>query len=54
MEIELNFLQTTLFEKGGDKINSEFKSILDKYNTPMLPVVLLDLINVDGGFLGVF
>ncbi|KAL3274667.1 hypothetical protein HHI36_016047 [Cryptolaemus montrouzieri] len=38
---------TTLFEKGGDKINSEFKSILDKYNTPMLPVVLSDLIHVD-------
>ncbi|KAK9888206.1 hypothetical protein WA026_000474 [Henosepilachna vigintioctopunctata] len=38
---------TTLFEKGGDKINSEFKSILDKYNTPMLPVVLLDLINLE-------
>ncbi|XP_044759450.1 exocyst complex component 7 [Coccinella septempunctata] len=38
---------TTLFEKGSDKINSEFKSILDKYNTPMLPVVLLDLINMD-------
>ncbi|KAJ3644435.1 hypothetical protein Zmor_022168 [Zophobas morio] len=37
----------TLFDKGSDKLNSEFKTILDKYNTPMLPVVLLDLINFD-------
>jgi exocyst complex protein 7 len=37
-----------LFLKGSDKLNSEFKTILDKYNTPMLPVVLLDLINLDG------
>jgi exocyst complex protein 7 len=39
---------STLFLKGSDKLNSEFKTILDKYNTPMLPVVLLDLINLDG------
>ncbi|EFA08190.1 exocyst complex component 7 [Tribolium castaneum] len=38
---------TTLFHKGSDKLNSEFKTILDKYNTPMLPVVLLDLINYE-------
>jgi exocyst complex protein 7 len=38
---------STLFLKGSDKLNSEFKTILDKYNTPMLPVVLLDLINLD-------
>ncbi|XP_019875893.1 exocyst complex component 7 [Aethina tumida] len=38
---------TSFFHKGNDKLNSEFKTILDKYNTPILPVVLLDLINED-------
>ncbi|KAF2903735.1 hypothetical protein ILUMI_02443 [Ignelater luminosus] len=38
---------TTLFNKGSDKLNSEFKTILDKHNKPMLPVALLNLINND-------
>ncbi|CAG9858150.1 unnamed protein product [Phyllotreta striolata] len=38
---------TSLFLKGSDKLNTEFKTILDKYNTPILPVVLLDLINAE-------
>ncbi|CAH1108238.1 unnamed protein product [Psylliodes chrysocephalus] len=38
---------TSFFHKGSDKLNAEFKTILDKYNTPILPVVLLDLINID-------
>ncbi|CAG9832558.1 unnamed protein product [Diabrotica balteata] len=38
---------TSFFHKGSDKLNAEFKLILDKYNTPILPVVLLDLINLD-------
>lgn len=37
----------SLFNKGSDKLNSEFKTILDKYNKPMLPVTLLNLINND-------
>ncbi|XP_018577392.1 exocyst complex component 7, partial [Anoplophora glabripennis] len=35
------------FHKGSDKLNAEFKTILGRYNTPILPVVLLDLINFD-------
>lgn len=42
--------QSALFHKGSDKLNSEFKTTLDKYNIPMLPVVLLDLINYEGEF----
>ncbi|CAH1116284.1 unnamed protein product [Phaedon cochleariae] len=38
---------SSFFHKGSDKLNAEFKTILDKYNTPVLPVVLLDLINFD-------
>lgn len=38
---------SSFFHKGTDKLNAEFKMILDKYNTPILPVVLLDLINFD-------
>ncbi|KAJ8946861.1 hypothetical protein NQ318_006771 [Aromia moschata] len=38
---------SSFFHKGSDKLNAEFKTILDKYNTPILPVVLLDLINFD-------
>ncbi|XP_050311294.1 exocyst complex component 7 [Anthonomus grandis grandis] len=38
---------SSFFHKGSDKLNSEFKTILDKYNAPILPVVLLDLINFD-------
>ncbi|KAJ8915975.1 hypothetical protein NQ315_016652 [Exocentrus adspersus] len=38
---------SSFFHKGSDKLNSEFKIILGKYNTPILPVVLLDLINFD-------
>nr|XP_023016939.1 exocyst complex component 7 [Leptinotarsa decemlineata] len=38
---------SSFFNKGSDKLNAEFKTILDKYNTPILPVVLLDLINFD-------
>ncbi|XP_057665546.1 exocyst complex component 7 isoform X1 [Diorhabda carinulata] len=38
---------TSFFHKGSDKLNAEFKLILDKYNTPILPVVLLDMINLD-------
>lgn len=39
----------TLFNKGSDKLNSEFKTILDKYNKPILPTNLLALINSDEG-----
>lgn len=38
---------SSFFLKGNDKLNAEFKMILDKYNTPILPVVLLDLLNFD-------
>ncbi|CAG9773527.1 unnamed protein product [Ceutorhynchus assimilis] len=38
---------SSFFHKGSDKLNSEFKTILDKYNVPILPVVLLDLINFE-------
>ncbi|KAK5640808.1 hypothetical protein RI129_009355 [Pyrocoelia pectoralis] len=38
---------TTLFNKGSDKLHYEFKTILDKWNKPMLPVTLLNLINND-------
>ncbi|KAG5865613.1 hypothetical protein JTB14_003876 [Gonioctena quinquepunctata] len=38
---------SSFFHKGSDKLNAEFKTILDKYNTPILPVVLLDFINFD-------
>lgn len=38
---------SSFFHKGTDKLNAEFKMILDKYNTPILPVVLLDVINFD-------
>ncbi|XP_066246690.1 exocyst complex component 7 isoform X2 [Euwallacea similis] len=38
---------SSFFHKGSDKLNAEFKIILDKYNTPILPVVLLDLINFE-------
>ncbi|KAL1497450.1 hypothetical protein ABEB36_008422 [Hypothenemus hampei] len=37
----------SFFHKGSDKLNTEFKTILDRYNTPILPVVLLDLINLE-------
>ncbi|XP_018323971.1 exocyst complex component 7 isoform X2 [Agrilus planipennis] len=37
----------TLFNKGSDKLNSEFKSILDKYNKPVLPATVLSLIGSD-------
>jgi hypothetical protein len=47
-DVFIFIFKSTLFLKGSDKLNSEFKTILDKYNTPMLPVVLLDLINLDG------
>lgn len=40
--------QSSFFHKGSDKLNAEFKTILDKYNTPILPVVLLDLIHFEG------
>lgn len=39
----------TLFNKGSDKLNSEFKSILNKYNKSILPTNLLALINSDEG-----
>ncbi|KAK4874727.1 hypothetical protein RN001_014087 [Aquatica leii] len=38
---------TALFNKGSDKLHYEFKTILDKWNKPMLPVTLLNLINND-------
>lgn len=38
---------SSFFLKGNDKLNAEFKMILDKYNTPILPVILLDLLNFD-------
>ncbi|CAH1954354.1 unnamed protein product [Acanthoscelides obtectus] len=38
---------SSFFHKGSDKLNAEFKTILDKYNTPILPVVLLDVISFD-------
>ncbi|XP_030762961.1 exocyst complex component 7 isoform X2 [Sitophilus oryzae] len=38
---------SSFFHKGSDKLNAEFKTILDKCNTPVLPVVLLDLINFE-------
>lgn len=41
--------QSALFNKGSDKLNIRFKNILDKHNKPMLPVVLLNLINNDEG-----
>lgn len=37
----------TLFNKGSDKLNSEFKSILDKYNRSIKAVELLNIINND-------
>lgn len=37
----------TLFNKGSDKLNSEFKSILDKYNRSIKAVELLNMINND-------
>ncbi|XP_022916884.2 exocyst complex component 7 [Onthophagus taurus] len=38
---------SSLFNKGSDKLNAEFKTILDKHNKPMLPVALMNLINTD-------
>ncbi|KAJ8966528.1 hypothetical protein NQ314_003481 [Rhamnusium bicolor] len=38
---------SSFFHKGSDKLNAEFKTILGKYNTPILPVVLLDLISFE-------
>ncbi|KAF7270698.1 hypothetical protein GWI33_016366 [Rhynchophorus ferrugineus] len=38
---------SSFFHKGSDKLNAEFKTILDKFNTPILPVVLLDLIHFE-------
>ncbi|CAH0564541.1 unnamed protein product [Brassicogethes aeneus] len=38
---------SSFFHKGNDKLNCEFKTILDKYNAPLLPVVLLDLMSED-------
>ncbi|XP_074032013.1 exocyst complex component 7 isoform X2 [Leptinotarsa decemlineata] len=43
----MTVFHSSFFNKGSDKLNAEFKTILDKYNTPILPVVLLDLINFD-------
>ncbi|KAK9704145.1 hypothetical protein QE152_g28470 [Popillia japonica] len=37
----------SLFNKGSDKLSSEFRTILDKHNRPILPVALLNLINND-------
>lgn len=39
----------SLFNKGSDKLSSEFRTILDKHNRPILPVALLNLINNDDG-----
>ncbi|ENN77972.1 hypothetical protein YQE_05649, partial [Dendroctonus ponderosae] len=39
---------SSFFHKGSDKLNAEFKTILDKYNTPILPIVLLDFIHFEG------
>lgn len=41
----------TLFNKGSDKLNSEFKAILDKYNRFIKAVDLLNIINNDEGML---
>ncbi|XP_060523354.1 exocyst complex component 7 isoform X2 [Cylas formicarius] len=38
---------SSFFHKGSDRLNAEFKIILDKYNTPLLPVVLLELISFE-------
>ncbi|GJQ81880.1 hypothetical protein Trydic_g9905 [Trypoxylus dichotomus] len=38
---------TSLFNKGSDKLNAEFRTILDKQFRPLLPVTLLNLINND-------
>lgn len=47
--IYILIFQTTLFNKGSDKLNNEFKTILDKNNKPLLPVDLLNSINNDEG-----
>lgn len=38
---------SALFDKGSNKLNIRFKNILDKYNKPMLPVILLNILNND-------
>lgn len=38
---------TSLFNSGGDCLNREFKDLLSKHSKPMLPIVLLNIINID-------
>lgn len=37
----------TIFSQGGDGLNKEFKDLLFRHSKPMLPVTLLNIINMD-------
>lgn len=39
----------TLFSQGGDGLNKEFKDLLFRHSKPMLPVSLLNIINLEDG-----
>lgn len=39
----------TIFSQGGDALNREFKDLLFRHSKPMLPVNLLNIINIDDG-----
>lgn len=45
------YLQTSLFSSGSDSLNREFKDLLLRHSKPMLPVALLNIINMDEGIL---